>query len=349
MPVDVSPLFADLDAADAATLLPLFDDVLKAMREEGSRMGRWADVLPDQLQDLLVTREHGDQSRWVDALRLLPSLTALDCDLNADDLAIASAACTATQAQAIEAGLRGLMPWRKGPFRVVDSHIDTEWRSDWKWQRLAPHLSDLTGRTVLDVGCGSGYHLWRMLGAGAFRVLGVDPSRLFLMQFQAIKRYVAAAQGVAPRADLLPFKMEDVPANLKAFDTVFSMGVLYHRKSPIEHLEELRGALKPGGELVLETLVIDGVQGEVLMPEDRYAMMRNVWFIPTVETLLLWCRRTGFRNARVVDLNRTSLDEQRTTDWMRYNSLVDFLDPEDISKTAEGYPAPLRAVIIAEA
>ncbi|MDO6806086.1 hypothetical protein Q4595_26755, partial [Wenyingzhuangia sp. 1_MG-2023] len=73
MPVDVSPLFADLDAADAATLLPLFDDVLKAMREEGSRMGRWADVLPGQLQDLLVTREHGDQSRWVDALRLLPS------------------------------------------------------------------------------------------------------------------------------------------------------------------------------------------------------------------------------------------------------------------------------------
>ncbi|MFK4751033.1 MULTISPECIES: tRNA 5-methoxyuridine(34)/uridine 5-oxyacetic acid(34) synthase CmoB [Oceanospirillaceae] len=348
MPVDVTPLFADLDAADAATLLPWFHDVLTAMRGEGSRMARWAEVLPEQLEDLLVTREHGDQQRWVDALRLLPRLAAVTCDLGTFDLAIKGHTSPA-QAQAVEQGLRGLMPWRKGPFQLFDSYIDTEWRSDWKWQRLAPHLSDLTGRTVLDVGCGSGYHLWRMLGAGAFRVIGVDPSRLFLMQFQAIKGYVTAAQGIAPQADLLPFKMEDVPANLKAFDSVFSMGVLYHRKSPIEHLEELRGALKPGGELVLETLVIDADPGEVVMPEDRYAMMRNVWFIPSVETLLLWCRRTGFRNARVVDLNQTSLAEQHSTDWMRYNSLVDFLDPDDLSKTVEGYPAPLRAVIIAEA
>ena len=126
------------------------------------------------------------------------------------------------------------------------------------------------------------------------------------------------------------------------------MGVLYHRKSPIDHLQELRDTLRPGGQLVLETLVIEGGLGEVLMPEDRYAMMRNVWFLPSVETLLLWCRRAGLRNARVVDLNQTSLDEQRSTDWMRFNSLPDFLDPEDSSKTAEGYPAPLRAVILAE-
>ncbi|WP_221799360.1 tRNA 5-methoxyuridine(34)/uridine 5-oxyacetic acid(34) synthase CmoB [Oceanobacter mangrovi] len=344
-----SRLFPDLDPANASTLLPLFDELLAMMAADGSRMQRWAEVLPGQLQDLLVTAEHGDQQRWVEALCQLPQVADVHCDLDAYDLGIGAAALSAEQQADVEAGLRGLMPWRKGPFQVFDSFIDTEWRSDWKWDRVAPHLSDMTGRTVLDVGCGSGYHMWRMLGDGAHRVVGVDPSRLFLMQFNAIKRYVAAAQGKMPMADLLPFKMEDVPANLKAFDTAFSMGVLYHRKSPIEHLEELRGVLKPGGELVLETLVIEGPLGEVLMPEDRYAMMRNVWFIPTVETLLLWCRRTGFKNARLVDLNQTSLQEQRATDWMRYNSLQDFLDPADVTKTAEGYPAPLRAVIIAEA
>ena len=56
------------------------------------------------------------------------------------------------------------------------------------------------------------------------------------------------------------------------------MGVLYHRRSPIDHLLELKGCLQTGGELVLETLVIDGGLGEVLVPENRYAKMRNVWF-----------------------------------------------------------------------
>ena len=65
--------------------------------------------------------------------------------------------------------LMQLKPWRKGPFSLFDAFIDTEWRSDWKWQRLAPHISSLQGRTVLDVGCGSGYHCWRMRGAGATR------------------------------------------------------------------------------------------------------------------------------------------------------------------------------------
>ncbi|MGB1092058.1 MAG: tRNA 5-methoxyuridine(34)/uridine 5-oxyacetic acid(34) synthase CmoB [Oceanobacter sp.] len=334
----------------AESLLPWFDGLLAAMREEGSPLKPWAEMLPKQVAEILVEKEHGDQKRWLQALRSLPDLGSVLCDLSAFDLAIRPEAdLDSAIANQLQQGLEGLIPWRKGPFRVAGTYIDTEWRSDWKWDRVAPHLSDLNGRTVLDVGCGSGYHMWRMLGAGAHRVIGVDPSRLFLMQFQAIKGYVEQALGEAPRADLLPLKMEDVPAGMKAFDTVFSMGVLYHRKSPIEHLEELRGALKPGGELVLETLVIPGELGEVLMPEDRYAMMRNVWFIPSTETLMLWCRRVGFKSVRLVDLDQTSTDEQRSTDWMRFNSLSDFLDPADPNKTAEGYPAPLRAVVIAEA
>lgn len=313
-----------------------------------SALAPWADSLPAQLQEILVTSEHGDQERWLNALAQLPQLTSVQADLNADNLTLSSSDITPAQQQQCEQGLRGLMPWRKGPFQFFDTHIDTEWHSDWKWQRVLPHIAPLKNRLVLDVGCGSGYHMWRMLGEGAERVIGVDPSRLFLMQFQAYKQYLLAS-GHPTKADLIPIKMEDVPSKLKAFDTVFSMGVLYHRKSPLEHLQELKDALRDGGELVLETLVIEGDERACLMPEDRYAQMRNVWFIPSVEMLLLWCRRVGFKNARLVDLNQTSLEEQRQTDWMRFNSLADFLDPENQNLTVEGYPAPLRAVVIAEA
>jgi tRNA (mo5U34)-methyltransferase len=234
-----------------------------------------------------------------------------------------------------------MMPWRKGPFNLHGINIDTEWRSDWKWDRLLPHISDLTNRTVLDIGCGSGYHLWRMRGAGAEFVVGIDPSDLFLSQFQAIKHF-----NPDPKVHLLPLGVEQLP-ELNAFDTVFSMGVLYHRRSPIDFLSQLKAQLKPGGELILETLVVEGDVNTVLVPTDRYAKMRNVWFIPSTEALVLWMQRVGFKNVRVVDNDHTSLDEQRKTDWMTTESLADFLDPNDPNKTIEGYPAPLRAIIIA--
>ena len=96
------------------------------------------------------------------------------------------------QAAALEDALRGLHPWRKGPFRLFDIEIDTEWRSDWKWDRVQPHLDTLTGKRVLDIGCGSGYHAWRMLGAGASEVIGIEPTPLFVLQFWALQRYIQA-------------------------------------------------------------------------------------------------------------------------------------------------------------
>lgn len=330
-----------------------FDNIQAAMEQEGSLLKPWANILPQQLHAIFNEKVHGDQQRWLDALESLPAVDNVVADLQQDRIQLASAALNEAENTAavnadIKSGLQQLSPWRKGPFQFFDTHIDTEWRSDWKWQRIASHLAPLEGRTILDVGCGSGYHMWRMLGAGAYRVVGVDPSRLFLAQFQAFKQYAQSGQDEPLNIDLLPLKMEDVPRPLKAFDTTFSMGVLYHRKSPIDHLAELKDTLKPGGQLVLETLVIEGELGEVLMPEDRYAQMRNVWFLPTCDTLLLWARRAGFKNPRIVEKNITSLEEQRSTDWMQYQSLTDFLDAEDKSKTIEGYPAPLRATLIAE-
>jgi len=319
-----------------------FGQLLAELDDTGQ--ASWAEIIRTQLIRRFDETPHGDLARWQKAMDSLPDISWTTSELNTSAITLGSkATLSLDQQQALESGLRGLMPWRKGPFDFFGTLIDTEWRSDWKWDRVSPYLSDLTGRRILDVGCGSGYHCWRMLGEGAGRVIGIDPGLLFLFQFLSVKRYLPETP-----VDLLPIRVEDLPEGLEAFDTTFSMGVLYHRRSPLDHLLELKGTLRRGGELVLETLIVDGPEGYSLMPEDRYGQMRNVWFLPSCATLLRWLDRTGFRNARVVDVSETSTDEQRSTDWMRFNSLQDFLDPNDLTKTVEGYPGPKRATIIAE-
>jgi tRNA (mo5U34)-methyltransferase len=197
---------------------------------------------------------------------------------------------------------------------------------------------------VLDIGCGNGYHCLRMVGAGAAQVWGIDPSLLFHQQFLALKQLT----GPVP-AWHLPLGIESLPSGSRAFDTVLSMGVLYHRKDPVGHLEALRGLSRAGGEVVVETLVVEGDGTACLVPEGRYAQMRNVWFIPTPALLKRLMLRSGLRNVRVVDCTPTTVEEQRSTGWMTFHSLPDFLDPKDPTRTIEGYPAPTRATLIAEA
>ena len=233
-------------------------------------------------------------------------------------------------------------PWRKGPFDVLGVSIDTEWRSCLKWDRLAPHV-EFRERRILDVGCGNGYYGWRMLQAGASFVLGFDPFLLFLMQFEVVHRYADpnVAHFVLPLTDL------DIPQRLNLFDVTVSMGVLYHRTSPVDHLLSLWHSLRPGGTLVLETLIVETLDLTCLVPEDRYAKMRNVWFIPSIPMLMLWLKRTGFHDAEVIDLSPTTSAEQRKTGWMTFESLADFLDPADPRRTIEGHPAPVRAMLVA--
>ncbi len=317
------------------------------------KFGAWKTNLPEQLSQVFRQREHGKLKQWQEILKSLPDLQPTEVSFNADRVKIGSARdCSATEQENLKQLLQQLHPWRKGPYELFGLHIDTEWHSDWKWQRIQSHIAPLKNRAVLDVGCGNGYHMWRMLGEGARLVIGADPSQFFLVQFHAIKHFVssyASSQNVP--VHLLPFKSEELPAFTQVykglgFDTVFSMGVLYHRLSPIDHLKELKSFIRPGGELVLETLIIEGENSNVLIPEDRYAKMRNVWFIPTLTLLQRMLERVGFIKIRVVDINQTSLAEQRKTDWMRYESLADFLDPNDLNKTIEGYPAPKRAVVL---
>jgi len=314
-------------------------------------LGKWAETLPQQLDTIFATRPHGKLTEWEQLLEALPDIQPSQVNLNTDTIKVGEVNDTRAETRTeLEALLKQLCPWRKGPYELFGIHIDTEWHSDWKWRRIRPHISPLENRSVLDVGCGNGYHMWRMLGEGARVVIGADPSQFFLIQFQAIKKYIEAGLGQVP-AHLLPFKSEELPAfnqvcQGRGFDTVFSMGVLYHRISPIHHLQECRTFLRPGGELVLETLVIEGEDSRVLLPEERYAKMRNVWFIPTPDIILRMLDRAGFKQFHLADLNQTTVAEQRATEWMNFESLADFLDPNDPNKTVEGYPAPLRATFI---
>ena len=312
---------------------------------KGTELESWLQTLPQQIDHALHDDVNGKFPEWKTVLKQLPVIE-LD-EIQLDEKAVsakATKALTDDEIQALKNKLKLLMPWRKGPYHLHGVDIDTEWRSDLKWDRLKSAIKPLHGRTVLDVGCGNGYHGWRMLGMGAELVVGIDPSALFVMQSQAIKHFLGDKN-----IFVLPLGIEAVPENLQAFDTAFSMGVFYHRKSPIDHLYQLRQCLKPGGELVLETLVIPGDENQVLMPGERYAQMRNVWFLPSSLAMIKWLKRCGFKNIKLVDETYTSAEEQRSTEWMQFHSLSEFLDPDDKRKTLEGYPAPLRAIFTADA
>ncbi|MDQ7010866.1 MAG: tRNA 5-methoxyuridine(34)/uridine 5-oxyacetic acid(34) synthase CmoB [Mariprofundaceae bacterium] len=311
----------------AASPLAAFADQLLTLHMQG-----WKRVLA-----------HGDFPRWQAGFDALPAVSPSEISLNSPTVKIGAPADTDMPTQCIGTALKQMHPWRKGPFDFFGTHVDTEWRSDWKWNRLNDVIAPLTGRTVLDIGCGSGYHCWRMRGAGASFVLGIDPTPLFSMQFAAAKHY----QPEAP-VFMLPVGIESMPANMACFDTVFSMGILYHRKSPIDHLLELKDLLNDGGELILETLVIEGDENACLVPAGRYAKMRNVWFIPSVPMLERWLARAGFRNIQCIDVSMTTAEEQRSTEWMQFESLADFLDPANPGRTIEGCPAPRRAIWTAE-
>ncbi len=285
--------------------------------------------------------QHADQKMWRKQLSHLPNINPSVFSLG--DIVTIGAEDDLVEGEKLRLRqvLQNYMPWRKGPFRLFGVDIDTEWRSDWKWQRVIPHIDKLENRRVLDVGCGSGYHLFRMAQENATQVIGIDPTALFFYQFHCFKRYLPTIN-----VHYLPLGIEDLPAT-NCFDTVFSMGVLYHRLDPLLFLKQLKQQLVKGGQLVLETLVVDGNQQQVLMPGERYAQMRNVYFIPSCEAMLVWLKKVGFNDPKLVDMNTTTTDEQRTTEWMPNHSLSNFLDPEDKAKTIEGYPSPKRATFVA--
>ena len=287
-------------------------------------LSNWQDELLPVLRDRLGGKTHGDWQRWNRIVETLP-------DARGDS-------------ERLRELLMGLHPWRKGPLLLDDIEIDTEWRSDWKWARVKDSIAPLAGRHVLDVGSGNGYYALEMRKSGAASVIGVDPTLLFAMQFLAIN--------VFEKDDsifILPLRLEETPSAHNAFDTTFSMGVLYHQRDPLVHLRHLHSTLRQGGQLVLETIYLPGDGIRAATPEDRYARMRNVWSLPTVPQLIRWLEESAFTEIEVADRTMTTTAEQRSTEWMTFESLREALDPDDPTRTVEGWPAPHRVVVTAVA
>lgn len=275
----------------------------------------------------------------------LPELNASEIRLDGKAvLARAGSHLSPAQENALAEGLRNLCPWRKGPFKLFGIEIDTEWQSWMKWDRLAPHLPCLENRKILDIGSSNGYYMFRLALGNPLFVLGLEPQSSFYFQYLAVQKYLKQKNVFC-----LPIPYHRLPAMDRYFDLVFCMGVLYHRKSPVEMLKQIHDSLGKGGQIVLENLVLTGRNNLCLFPVDRYAKMRNVFFIPDLAAMESWLARAGFTNIRCVDVCPTTLDEQRKTDWIQTESLADFLDPNDPAKTVEGYPAPVRAVFMADA
>lgn len=279
---------------------------------------------------------HGDLHKWQNVLNELPRIRGVEfCSGQVVQTSSTSDLSSLDYAKLVRA-VENLVPWRKGPFSFFGIDIDSEWRSDYKWSRVKNHLN-LNSKCILDVGSGNGYFGYRMLEAGAKSVTGLDSSLLAVMQNALINHYAQQANVV------VPVRFES-GAWSQTYDTVFSMGVLYHQRDHGSHLRELRRSLRSGGTLVLESIVAN----TPIYPNGRYARMRNVWCIPSISSITDALTEIGFVDVRVVSVTTTTSEEQRRTRHMPFESLSDSLMATDKSLTVEGYPAPKRAVILAE-
>ncbi len=288
--------------------------------------------------------ERPTATKYQQIINSLPTIEKIDLDLSHSCPQITSPTISNAEQELIKKLAQQLIPWRKGPFKLFDIEIDAEWRSDKKWQRISPYLDDLTNKTVLDIGCNNGYFLFQMAKFNPQLLLGIDPMPHYQTQFNFINHFARL-----PNTYFELLGIEHLSAFKNMFDTIFSMGIIYHHRHPIEQLLNIREALKPGGQLILETIGIPGEQDMALFPADRYAKMKNVWFVPTLSCFKNWCVRSKFVDVEIIADTPLTPEEQRLTPWCPppHQSLADFLDPNDHSKTIEGYPAPRRFALVA--
>jgi tRNA (mo5U34)-methyltransferase len=293
---------------------------LNALREERKKWLTWKNIIPYQ-----------------EAIKALKTYEDVEVTLG-DKVEVQIPNLSSEDAQQIKETALLMKPWRKGPFAINDLFIDSEWQSHIKYNLLEPYF-DLKGKIVGDIGCNNGYYLFRMLTQEPKKLIGFDPSAIYYSQFQFINHFI--------KSDITyeMLGVEHVEFYEHKFDTLFCLGVLYHRSDPVAMLKSLFKGLNKGGELILDTFMIDGEGEMCLTPRDRYSKIPNIYFVPTVNALKNWCYRAGFENVEVLEIMKTERHEQRKTEWIDTQSLEDFLDPNDDTKTVEGYPAPKRVYI----
>jgi len=247
---------------------------LNALRLEREKWMTWKNIKP--LRDALA------------------SLPEVDVTLSFDDT-VSLTSEEAVDLEQIESVARMMMPWRKGPFNLFGLFIDTEWQSFMKYNLLRPHFN-LEGKRVADIGCNNGYYLFRMQEDNPASLVGFDPSALYKTQFDFINHFAKTDI----KYELLG--VEHVPFYEEKFDTIFCLGVLYHRSNPVAMLKQLFKGLDKEGEVIFDTFMIDGDEEMALCPQGSYSKIPNIYFVPTIPAL-----KTGVFAPALATLNCSRL------------------------------------------
>ncbi len=201
------------------------------------------------LDELRVQRQ-----KWMSWKNIAPLREALDelddvaCSVELGDVVKINAA---VDEEKIYKTAKLLMPWRKGPFQISQTFIDTEWKSNIKYNLLRPHFN-LKDKRVADIGCNNGYYMFRMQEDEPKLLVGFDPSPLYKTQFDFINHFVKSEIVY----ELLG--VEHLEFYEEKFDTIFCLGVLYHRSDPVAMLKSLYKGLDKEGEVILDTFYIEG-------------------------------------------------------------------------------------------
>jgi tRNA (mo5U34)-methyltransferase len=182
-----------------------------------------------------------------------------------------------------------------------------------RWTYVKPWFENLQGKSVLDVGCSSGFFSVKAAEMGAESVLGVDSGE----QVRAIAQAKFAAETLRLQAEFQAVSVYDLAQIGRTFDVVLFMGVFYHLRHPLLALEALRKVCR--GTLILQTITaphagriaeLFGVSKDVqlnssAMLDRRFPSMQFIegglegdascWFVPNVEAVAAMLRSCDFQ------------------------------------------------------
>lgn len=156
--------------------------------------------------------------------------------------------------------------------------------------------ANLTGKTVLDVGCSDGLFSFECERRGAKSICAID-------NWSGGK--VTSPKGFTTAHQLLRSKVNYFEADLLALDTdalgqfdiVLCLGVVYHLHHPLLGLEQLAKLTR--GTLYLESEVVSGDISTMQFVKGAYHGDAGTWWLPTIKCLVEMAEASGFRIQRV--------------------------------------------------
>lgn len=136
---------------------------------------------------------------------------------------------------------------------------------------LEKSIGGVTGKSVLDVGCGTGDMLRRFARAGAGRLVGADASEGML----SVSRELSAGE---PAIDFVRASAEELPFEDAGFDLVISCIAFHHFPQPAASVAEMRRMLKPGGRLLIADLTDETLRGKLMLAYGKVKRADRYYF-----------------------------------------------------------------------